>query len=119
MNDLHDLLARVQAGQQLAAHGALAHARHELLDHLEIDVRLEQCEADLAQRAVEVGFGDLCLATKALGQRLEARGQGFEHGWTDTGNQRRRRIADARRLPILGAVDPGGNAVTYASSQST
>ena len=43
--------------------------------------------------------------------RLEARGQRFEHGRTDTGTQGRRGGA-GKRLPILGAAVSGGNEAT-------
>ena len=51
MDDLHDLLAGREALQDVGAERALADARHELLDHLEVDVRLEQREPDLTHRA--------------------------------------------------------------------
>ena len=37
-------------------------ARDEVLDHLEVDVRLEQRQPDLAHRRVDVGFGDPAVA---------------------------------------------------------
>ena len=100
VDHLDDLLARVQPAEHLQAQGSLAHARHELLDDLEVDVRLEQGKPNLAQRDVEVGLGDAGLAAQALGDRLQARGEGLEHGWTDVG----RALAMGRRvkrLPIL------------------
>ena len=51
MDDLHDLLARRQALRDVLADRALAHGLDEVLDDLEVDVRLEQREADLAHRA--------------------------------------------------------------------
>ncbi len=54
VDDLHDLLARGQAREHLLADRALAHGGHERLDHAEVDVGLEQGEADLAHRAVDV-----------------------------------------------------------------
>ena len=51
MDDLHDLLARREALQDLLAEGALAHLGDEALDDLEVDVGLEQREPDLAHRA--------------------------------------------------------------------
>ena len=51
VDDLHDLLAGREALQHLRAERALAHARDEVLDDLEVDVGLEQREADLAHRA--------------------------------------------------------------------
>ena len=79
VDDLDDLLAGIQAGEQVGPDGALADARDEVLDDLEVDVGLEQGEADLAQRDVEVGLGDPCLAAQALGDALQARGERFEH----------------------------------------
>ena len=51
VDHLHDLLARREALQDLLAEGALAHLGHEALDHLEVDVGLEQRKPDLAHRA--------------------------------------------------------------------
>ena len=50
MDDLHDLLAGVEALQDVLAGRALAHLRDEVLDDLEVDVGLEQREPDLAHR---------------------------------------------------------------------
>ena len=80
VDDLDDLLPRVQPRQQVRARGALADAGDELLDDTEVDVGLEQREPDLAQRDVEVGLGDLGLAAQALGDALQAGGERFEHG---------------------------------------
>ena len=85
VDDLDDLLAGVDPAEHVGADRAFPNVGDEVLDDLEVDVRLEQGEADLAQRLVEVGLGDARLATKALRDHLEARGQGFEHGRTDTG----------------------------------
>ena len=51
VDDLHDLLARRQALEHLLAERPLAHARDEVADDGEVDVGLEQREADLAHRA--------------------------------------------------------------------
>ena len=51
VDDLHDLLPRRQALQDVLPERALAHALDELLHHLEVDVRLEQRQPDLAHRA--------------------------------------------------------------------
>ena len=50
MHDLHDLLAGVEALQDVLAARALLDLRDEVLDDLEVDVGLEQREADLAHR---------------------------------------------------------------------
>ena len=56
-DDLHDLLAGVQPADDLGAEAALLQLRGELPDDLEVDVRLEQREADLAHRSVDVLLG--------------------------------------------------------------
>ena len=48
MDDLHDLLAGREALQHVGAERPLAHAADEVLDHLEVDVGLEQREPDFA-----------------------------------------------------------------------
>ena len=50
MDDLHDLLARVEALQDVLAGCALAHLCDEVFDDLEVDVGLEQRQPDLAHR---------------------------------------------------------------------
>ncbi len=85
VDDLHDLLPGVQAAQQVGADGAFADVRHEVLDHAEVDIRLEQRKADLPEGDVEVGLGDSRLAAKTLGDALQARREGFEHEATDAG----------------------------------
>ena len=85
VDDLDDLLSRVDAVEDVRAERALADGRHEVLDDAEVDVRLEQCQADLAQGGVEIGLGDAGLASQALRDVGEARGQRFEHEVTDTG----------------------------------
>jgi hypothetical protein len=51
VDDLHDLLAGREALRDVGAERALAHPRDEVLHDLEVDVRLEQREADLPHRA--------------------------------------------------------------------
>ena len=64
--------------------GALAHARDEVLDDLEVDVGLEQREADLAHRGVDVGLGH-AAATGQPGEGLaEAVAEAVEHAETAT-----------------------------------
>ena len=64
VDDLHDLLAGLQALQDLLAEGALANLGDELLDDLEVDVGLEQREADLAHGAGDRLFVELAAAPK-------------------------------------------------------
>ena len=53
---LDDLLRRGEAGRDLDADQARTNVLDELLDHLEVDVGLEQCQPHLAQRRLHV-FG--------------------------------------------------------------
>jgi hypothetical protein len=78
VHDLHDLLTGREALQHLLAGGALAHLLDEVLDDLEVDVGLEQREADLAH-----GLRDLVLVEAAAAQVTEGMlklvGKGVEH----------------------------------------
>ena len=65
VDDLDDLLAGVEALQHVSANRPLADARHEVLDDLVVDVGLEQGEANLAHRGIDVGLGDAAAAGQA------------------------------------------------------
>ena len=71
VHDLHDLLAWRQALLDFLADGALADALDELLDDLEVDVRLEQREADLAHRARDRFVVELAALPKVAERALE------------------------------------------------
>ena len=71
VDDLHDLLAGRQALEDLRPDRLLADARDEVLDDLEVDVGLEQGQADLAHRGIDVGLAD----PAAAGQRAEGLAQ--------------------------------------------
>ena len=69
MHDLHDLLAGSETLEDLGAERALAHTGDEVPDDLEVDVRLEQREPDLAH-----GLRDrLLVEPTALAQVAERR----------------------------------------------
>jgi hypothetical protein len=75
-----ELLARLDALDAASADHALLHAVGELLDDLEVDVRLEQRLAHGAQAFLDVVVGQL-LPVAQEGEGLgEAVGEGFEHG---------------------------------------
>ena len=69
VDDLDHLLARVERVEHPGAEAALLDLRGERLDDLEVDVGLEQREADLAHRLVDVGLGQLA-ARANVGERL-------------------------------------------------
>jgi len=69
-----------QAGQDLGSDRSLADARDELLDDLEVDVGLEQRQADFAHRAVHVGLGHAAAAGQGAQRPAQSLAQGIEHG---------------------------------------
>ena len=54
-------------------------AGHEVLDDLEVDVRLEQRQADLAHRGVDVGLADAAAAGQVGERRPQAVTERIEH----------------------------------------
>jgi hypothetical protein len=89
VNDLHDLLARRQALRHLGAQRTLLDGRDELLDHVEVDVRLEQGEADLAHRSRDVVLAQASARAEVAERVAESVGEGVKHGgeparrWSD------------------------------------
>ena len=83
VDDLHDLLGRVERLVDLVAEGALAHLAGEVLDDLEGDVGVEQGAADLADGSVDVRGGELALAAQVAEGRGEAIREGSEGGHGD------------------------------------
>ena len=67
------------AWRQLGADGLLADARDEAADDPDVDVGLEQGDADLAQHLVDVVLGQAALAAEPLEDAVEAVGQCVEH----------------------------------------
>ena len=98
VHDLHDLLAGRQALHHLGAERALLDPREELLDDLEVDVRLEQREADLAQSLLEVLLGEHAAPAEAAEDPLELVGERVEH---------EPRIVGAATRPPSGGTCPG------------
>ena len=89
-HDLHHLLAGVEPAYHLGPGAALAEVGRELLDHLEVDVGLEQRQPDLAHRQIDVALGERA-AVAHLGERaLQLVCERIEH--------RSQASADARAL---------------------
>jgi hypothetical protein len=72
VDDLHHLLARIEGVEDTGAQTALLDLRRERLDDLEVDVGLQQSEADLPHRRVDVGLGQLAARPDVGQGRLEA-----------------------------------------------
>ncbi|CAH0282124.1 hypothetical protein SRABI128_03676 [Microbacterium sp. Bi128] len=66
VDDLHDLLARVQRPGDLGAEGTLAHAAGEFPDHGNSDIGVQEGTPDLADCGVNVRLGQAALATQIL-----------------------------------------------------
>ena len=64
VDDLDDLLGRVQRTGDLGALGPLLDPRDERADHRQRDVGLQQRDADLARGGVDVGVGEPALAAQ-------------------------------------------------------
>ena len=79
MDDLHDLLARREALQDVLAERALLDRSREVLRDLEVDVRLEQGEPDLAHRLRDGLLVETATA-KPTESALEPVGERVEHG---------------------------------------
>ena len=102
VDDLDDLLRRVERLVHLDAARPLAHRLDEVLDHRQGDVGLEQCDPDLAGRGVDVGVGQLALAAQVLERGGEAVLQGGEHA-----------VQPNRRRSRRTCVQPPGRPVPY------
>ena len=104
VDDLDDLLAGVELALDLHALGALPHAGRELLDDLEVDVGLEQREADLAHRGLDVVVGQRAALADAGERALELLGEGVEHALDD---RRQRLGSDPLRCTVSLPAEPG------------
>ena len=79
MDDLHDLLAGRQALEDVLAERPLADARDEVADDREVDVGLEQREADLAHRARDRLLVEPALLAQVAEGALQLVGKRVEH----------------------------------------
>jgi len=79
VDDLDDLLGRVQRLADLLARGPLLDRADEGLDDRQRDVRLEQRDPDLAGRRVDVGVGQPALAAQRREDLVQPVGEGVEH----------------------------------------
>ena len=80
MDDLHHLLARLEALEDVLAEGALPDGADELLHHLEVDVCLEQRKTDLARGAGDRLLVEARAPSEVAHGVLETVGERVEHG---------------------------------------
>ena len=76
----NDLLARLDAGDDLFAERLFLDATDDLFGDLEVDVGIEQCHANLAQRLGNVALGDLPETAQVLESFLKFFTEGVKHG---------------------------------------
>src|SRR5690606_35388730 len=78
IDEIDELLTRLDALEDLLAERLLLDAREELLDDADRDVRFEERDADLPERLLDVALGDLASvkAAKDVGETPRDR---FEH----------------------------------------
>ena len=94
VDDLHHLLAGLEPLEDVLAEGPLADGGDELLHDLEVDVGLEQCEADLARCARDGLLVEAGAPSEVAHGVLEAVGERVEHGC------KRTRSSRAARSPV-------------------
>jgi hypothetical protein len=80
MDDLNNLLGRVESREDLLAHRLFLHRFDELFDDLEMDVGFEQRDADLAETGVHILRGEFALAAEVFEDLLQFIAKIFEHG---------------------------------------
>jgi hypothetical protein len=79
MDDLHDLLARREALQDLLAERLLADTADEVADDGEVDVRLEERKANLAHRTGDRLLVELAFLPQVAECALQLVGERVEH----------------------------------------
>ena len=80
MHDLDHHLAGRDAPQHLLADRALADRADEILDHRERYAGLEQGDANVAQRRLDVGLAQRAAALQPIEDVAKTAGQALEHG---------------------------------------
>jgi hypothetical protein len=106
-NDLYDLLCRCEALENILTKRLLAHPCHKGLDDLEVDIRLQQGQADLPHRRLEDFLRHSPLALETAEDVLQLGCESFEQD-PISGFLRREMLAKAAcrqgRVVILPAM---------------
>ena len=71
MENFYDLLTWCDAAKYCFPERLFFHAGNEFLRDLKIDVRLQQSQADMAQRGVDVRFADRAVAAQLFENVLQ------------------------------------------------
>ena len=79
VHHLHDLLRGRDRREDVLADGLLPDAVDEGADHLEVDVRLQERDAHLAERLLDVLLGQAAAPAELVEDRLKPATQGVEH----------------------------------------
>ena len=79
VDDLDDLLRRVERLGEVGADGLCANAGEDVADDRDVDVGLEEGRADLAEDLVDVGFRQAALAAETFEDAVETVGKAVEH----------------------------------------
>jgi lipooligosaccharide transport system ATP-binding protein len=107
VDDLDDLLTGSEALREIHPDQLVANSRHEVPDDAQVDVRLQQGQADLAQGFVDVGFAQAAAAAQPAEDRVEAVGKGLEHAVY----QRRPPTPGRLSRPQITSVRPGADRI--------
>ena len=78
-DDLDDLLAGRERGEDFGADGLFANVFDEVADDVEVNVGFEQGDANLAESFGDVFFSERALAAEGLEDALEFVGEVFKH----------------------------------------
>src|SRR3954463_13303333 len=79
-HDSHDLFRRVDSTDDFLAERAFRHPLDESVDNIEIDVRLQQRGANLAQALANICLGKPPATAKLLQRVAESTLNAFKHG---------------------------------------
>ena len=81
VDDLDYLLTGEQGLHDLGTNGALGNDLDEVLDHLEVDVGLQQSELDLPHTGLDVGLGQSALTAEFLKGLIQLFAETLKHGF--------------------------------------
>src|SRR5436190_2479185 len=89
MEDFDDLLTWCDAAKDCFPECLFLHTGDEFLGDLKIDISLQECEANLAQRGVDVRFADRAVATQLFENVLELIAELRKHNVSSLGDYTR------------------------------